>query len=394
MVASGGAALSQFIDFFRTTGPLILTRAEDVVNEATLRTYVLSQILGSSDMFEMLQGGETIRDDIFLEEVSSYEHYHPNDEFDYENPQVVTQWSAPWRFSKVDLVFTDHEIGLNSGDLNRGAKFHQFKRLKRIKEQNMWTSLCNGMENDLFATPNNADMEAAAGKVPYSLGVGINQFTNTVPPGFTTVQGINPATETRWQNHTEDYVNLPAVNWDLFPAFSRMYYSLRYEQMPKMPSMGEATSAPGMILCGISGITNYETGLRLNQDTFVTTGRQDPAYARPGYRGIPLVYIDLLDQVALYPGGSGTSFAGETDGLTDRNGTALALPDFEGPRYWWITPRYLRKVVNNNRFLHEEMVQPSRQPFTRIMVIDTWHNNIFRSRQRHGIVGPLTADLT
>ena len=385
---AGGSSLAAFIDFFRTTGPLIFTRVDDVVNEATLRTYILSRILGSSDMLEMVQGGESIRDDIFLSEVSSYEHYHPNDEFDYENPQVVTQWSVPWRFSKVDLVFTDHEIGLNSGDLNAGAMFHQFKRLKRIKEQNMWTSLCNGMENDLFAQPNNASMEAAGGKVPYSLGVFINEFTNTVPPGFTTIQGINPATETRWRNHTETYAELPAVGWDLFTAFSRTYYSLRYEQMPKRPEMGEATSSPGFIMCGIDGISNYEDGLRINQDTFVTSGRQDPAFATPGYRGIPLLYIDLLDQVALYDDGS-AGFAAENTGKTDRDGNALTDPNFDGARYWWITPRYLRKVIKRDRFLHEEgPLQPTRQPFTRIMVVDTWHNNVVRSRQRHALVSP------
>ena len=387
MAASGGTALSNFIDFFRTTGPLILTRPEDVVNEATLRTYFLSEILRSSEMEEMIQGGETIRDDVYLEEVSSYEHYHPNDEFDYENPQFVVQWSAPWRFSKVDLVFTDQEIGLNSGDLNRGAMFHQFKRLRRIKEQNMWTSLCNGMEEDLFRTPNAATMEAADGRVPYSLGVFINEFTNTVPPGFTTVQGINPTSERRWRNQVETYGEQPAVGWDLFPAFSRMYYKLRYEQMPKRPEFGEATSAPGVILCGISGISNYEEGLRVNQDTFVTSGRQDPAYARPAYRGIPLMFIDLLDQVALYDDGA-AGFAAEFDTSVDRDGNALGNPTFEGPRYWFITPRYLRKVIHSNRFLHEEMVQPSKQPFTRIMVVDTWHNNIARSRQRHGLVSP------
>ncbi len=386
MAAAGGSSLSQFVDFFRSTGPLILSTPEDVVNEAQLRTYVLSRIMGSSDMFEMVQGGETIRDDIYLDEVSSYEHYHPNDAFDYENPQVVTQWSAPWRFSKVDLVFTDQEIGLNSGDLNRGAKHHMFKRLKRIKTQNMWTSLCNGMEADLFATPDNSTMEAAAGKVPYSLGCFISENTDQIPHGFTTVQGINPTNESRWRNQVETYDDPPSADWDLFTAFSQMYYKLRYESMPKKPEMG-TESAPGLILCSLEGISNYESGLRLAQDTFVTTGRQDPAFSRPTYRGIPLQYIDFLDHAALADGGS-SNYAGEFDDSVDRNGNGLDNPTNTGPRYWWITPSMFRKVVHSNRFLHEEMVQPSRQPFTRIMVIDTWHNNIARSRRRHGIVYP------
>ena len=59
--ASGGAALGTFLDFFRTTGPLIYTSAEDVVNEVTLNTYLLSRICGSSEMEDMIQGGAAAR---------------------------------------------------------------------------------------------------------------------------------------------------------------------------------------------------------------------------------------------------------------------------------------------------------------------------------------------
>lgn len=390
--ASGGAALSTFLDFFRTTGPLIYTSAEDVVNELTLNTYLLSRIMGSSEMEDMVQGGESIRDDIYLEEQSRYTHYHPNDEFEYGIDQTISQWSVPWRFSVTSMSFTDQEIGLNSGDLNRGAMFHQFKRLKKAKAQNMWTSLCNGMEADLFADPVSADMEASSGKVPYSLGVHINEFDNGLPPGFSTVQGLNPATLSKWRNATETYADLPKVDTDLFDAFTRMYHKLRFEQMPKRAEYGEPTSVAGFIMASLNGVANYEQSLRLNQDTFVTTGRQDPAYNNPAYRGIPLIYIKFLDHANLYDDGS-SGLAGEDASSVDINGNALADPEFDGPRYWWINPRYLRKVIHRDRYLYEEMVQPSRQPFTRVMVVDTWHNNIVRSRQRHGLVSP-SADLT
>jgi hypothetical protein len=403
-----GTPLASFLDFFRTTGPLIFTGPEKVINEAQNRTYILSRMMGGDSMLDMVQGGETIRDDIYFDVVSSYLHYQPNEEFSYDNPQVITQWSVPWRFTKVDLVFTDQEIGLNAGELSRGAMFHQFKRLRRVKEQNFYTDLCNGMEQDLFRTPNNANMEVAGGTDPYSLfcfftEVGATltdaKATGTLPTGFLTIQGISPTTETRWQNPVEQYTDDPVIQtstigvWDCFSAMSKMYYRLRFEQLPKRAEMGEGSnpaSNNAFIFTSLQGIVNWEHGVRAAQDTFRGgVNPSDPHYATLNYRGIPMLYVEEMDFAEVWVDGVLDNAAEYNDSVS-RTGAALADPTFEGPRYVWIVPEYCRKVVKRDRYMHMEgPFSPSAQPFTRIIVSDTWHNNICRSRQRGGgIVSP------
>lgn len=410
-----GTPLDQFTDFFLTTGPLILTDPSRVINEAQRRTYVTSRIMGTDNMTDMVQGGETIRDDIYFDVASSYLHYDPNEEFSYDNPQVVTQWSVPWRFTKVDLVFTDQEVGLNTGDLNRGAMFHQFKRLRRIKEQNMWTDLCNGFEQDLFRTPDSSTMEASGGKIPYSLftyytewgadpAANAEKSVGTMPPGFSTVQGISSTDEGRWTNPVEFYSEVPDASasggWDLFPAFSRMYYRMRFNTMPKRPEFSESSEVGScFIMASLRGVAMYEDGLRQFQDTFRGgVNPSDPSYGSANYRGIGMDYIENMDFAAVYStdanndpsnGTSGVG-AGEFDNSTDEFGNALPNPAIEGPRFTWLNPKYTRKVLKRDRFLYQQgPFFPSRQPFTRIVVVDTWHNNISRSRQRGGgLVSP------
>ncbi len=88
----------------------------------------------------------------------------------------------------------------------------QYKRLKRIKEQRMWTSLTNGFENDLWATPfgNYANMEGNAGSLPFSLASFITEaplLTSVfgdprggAPLGWTNVMNLDPTSENRWSN--------------------------------------------------------------------------------------------------------------------------------------------------------------------------------------------------
>ncbi len=384
-----GSALETFTDFVKSTGPAFLKGPEDVINEAVKNTYVLPRFITGKDMSEMIQGGAEIKDDILFDEDSSYEHYQPNAEFTYRNPQVLTQWSIPWRFVKNEMVWTDHEIGLNTGELSQKSRFHKFKTLKRTKEQNLWAGMMNGLEDDLWAAPDNATMESTTGTKPYSIPTFVNEETNTVPQGFTTLQGINPANEAKWRNQVESYNAAPDATtsevWVGFKAFSKMFYQVRFDRLPKQPELSEPVTVPNFIACSLNGISQYEVALRVSQDTFVTTGRQDPAYNHPRYRGIDVVYVSNLDTAAVFPTGSGGSLSTETDTA----GTTNA-----GPRYYFINGEYMKSVIHNERWFHKlDPFSPSRQPFTKIMIVDLWYNFVCRSRRRHGIVNP-SADIT
>ncbi len=399
----GGTPLDNLVDIFRTTGPAIVTGADEVLNEAQFRKTLLRMMIRGKDMQEMVRGGESIRDIIYFDERSSYQHYQPNEIFAPENPQLATQFSVPWRFTKVDVSFYKQELGLNFGDLTGRAKHHMFKRLIRIKMQNMWTALSNGMERDLFVAPNNAQMEATGGILPYSLPCTIHTFgavstdtdpTATVPPGFTTIQQINPTTQTKWRNPVEFYTGGDVDNWNGFKAFRKMFLRLDFENLVWHPEMGNADMPDGMILCSKVGFQMVEGNVRRGNDTF-RGGKNfsDPAYPGINFDGVPYVYVQKLDTAEIWPGGGGTTFAGEFDGSLSESGAALANPDIEGPRFIWIRPKYYYKVIHSDNFLVEEAVTPPFQPFSRIIYYDCWHNNLCRSRQRGGGVVAPSADV-
>jgi hypothetical protein len=403
-----GSAIDTFGDFMLSTGPAFLTGPEDVINEAVKHTYLLRRILSGKDMTETLQGGSTIKDIIFFDEDSTYESYKPNPSFTYRNPQVLTEHEIDWRFSKADMVWTDHEIALNTGDLSKSARFHKFKTLKRTKEQNLWTSIMNGMEDELWAAPpaDGGLVEDTDGDTVYSFPMTITDqgwdtsgtasvvpvltAANNHPEGWTTVQGINPADQAKWTNRVEFYTDGPTstTGFDLFPAMSRMWHRLRFDQLPMRPDLSDRTTVPQFIACSLAGLTNYEDMLRNSQDAFVMAGRQDPAYNHPTFRGIDLIYVSTLDDAAIYDGGIATT--GYVDEATataaEFHGGSGAR---SGPRYWFINGKYLNKIFHRDRYFYKKPpFTPSQQPFTHVMVVDIWHNCFNRSRRRHGIISP------
>jgi len=425
-----GTPIQTFNDFMNATGPTYLTSADQVINEAVKNTYAFSRLLKEKTSEATVQGGNEIRDVIMFDDASTYDHYLPNDTFSWRNANVTDTVRAPWRFSIDHMAWTDHEVELNSGSgSTRDYVKAQYKRLKRIKEQRMWTSLTNGFENDLWATTfnNNAEMEGNAGKLPYSLPAFITEIPMTgspfgadqrgdVPFGWTNVMNLAPSAETRWSNQISYYDPAPASgdpnaplalyssiqnvrtgadNYSayiggLLTAFDEMFLKLdfrtpstRAEYFEK-PSMNRQ-----MILCSRLGINQYKQVLRASNDTLVSY--QDPAYNAPTYSGIELMYCSNLDTAALFPSGGGTRTTATTDIGAMTGYAAEASATDAGPRYWWVNGNYLTPIFHNRRYFekHEVLRHPN-QPFTYVQVVDCWWNLFCNSRQRQGIVAPIS----
>ena len=406
-----GTPLEVFDDFMLSTGPAIFSGPEELINEATKNTYILSRFLRGKDMSAVVQGGSKIRDQIFFDEESTFQDYIPNESFTYENPQVLDQWEIPWRFSVAHMSWTDQEIGLNSGDMSRSARFHKYKTLKRSKEMNLWTSMMNGLEEQLWASPDAGEMETTTGRTPYSISSLVNEHSAARFAGFggtaaehpgmdpvwiaaggSTVQGINPTTQRKWQNQKEIYVEAgtQGTNLHLFQAMDRMWKKLRFDALPVYANFSERPTNPGFIACSLSGSTQYENALRQNQDWF-RYGGQDAAYPHPTYRNVDVIYISDLDEAALYTKGSGVAYAAE-DGVEALTGDAPSATEglgFNGPRYYFLNGKYMKKTIHRERyFTKKEPFSPSSQPYTRICPVDIWHNNNVCSRQRLGIISP------
>ena len=171
-----GAPISAFPDVGLTTGPAILTSDVAFVNEVQRNTYTIPRFMTGKQASDMLQGGETIRDDIYFDLKSSYTHYLPNQSFSYNNPQVLTQWSVAWRFTKAEATWTAQEIGLNANQLNSKARHHRFKKLLNAKIMNLMTDLSEGFEVDMWRVPSSTSMEAATGSVPYSIPTFVTEY--------------------------------------------------------------------------------------------------------------------------------------------------------------------------------------------------------------------------
>lgn len=420
-----GSPISIFNDFMSTTGPMYLSSAEAVINEAVANTYAFSRLLKEKSNERMIQGGTDIRDVVMFDDGNTYDHYLPNESFSWQNVQVTDTLSAPWRFSIDHMAWTDQEVELNVGEGSTSqASKVQYKKLKRIKEQRLWTSITNGFENDLWAATDGgqASMEGTAGKLPYSLPAFITENTHSgntlnggqrggLPGDWTTsLMDVDPDTENRWTNHIEfydpgassfnaaqvekTYFGHNAGSWDvggLFPAFDAMFLKCQFvppatrQEYFEKPRLNQQ-----MILCSRAGATEYKRALRESNDLLVSPS--DPAYNNPTFSGIELMYCSQLDDAALYAKHtSGTQRDAFGDDLDAANYGGTESDGIDpGARYYWVNGAYLTPVFHSRRYFvkHEVMRSPD-QPFTHVQPVDCWHNLFCNSRQRHGIVAPL-----
>ena len=388
-----GTALANFNDFMAATGPRYLSSAEDVINEAVKNTYVLSRFLKGRGTDKVIQGGKTINDVVLMDESSTYNHYQPNDTFSWQNPQVVDTLEIDWKFSVDHMSWTDQEIELNVGEgLSRDAQKVVYKKLKRIKEMRLWTSMLNGMEDDLWKAPNEAGMETNTGKLPYSIPTFIQERDGALPDGFsgTDLQGLGVvATGSNYYNQVSTYdANDPdgiigggtGSSDSLIAAFDEMFLKCQFiPPATKQEYFENDNLSRQMIFASRAGVNQYKRALRASNDSLISA--QDPAYNNPQYSGIDVIYIGALDTAAIYPNTSG---AAATFHAEDS-----ATAEFTGSRYFWINANYMTPIYHARRYFekHDPMRHPN-QPFTSVQPVDCWWNLFCNSRKRQGIVRP------
>lgn len=419
-------AITQFNDFMQSTGPAYLKSADAVINEAVKNNYVLSRLLKEKASETLIQSGTSIRDVIVFDDAATYQKYQPNDTFTWSNPQVTDTLSASWRFSMDHMAWTDQEVELNEGDPKT-----LYKRLKRVKEMRMWTSMLNGMENDLWAAPQGqgSAIESSSGREPYSIPCFVTEQLNSIttfgdrggrPTGFgNTVLGIDPTVDARWTNQVSFYDRNADQNaaftsavmtnhnagtrliGGLFPAMDEMYLKVQFKApLTQRQYFEETNFQRQMILCSRVGINQYKRALRAENDVLVNM--QDAAYNTPTFSGIPLEYCANLDDAAIFPahtsavtdtltGRNTPSAASTTVGQTETNANTID----KGPRYYFINGQYLTPIFHTTRYMkkHDVMRHPN-QPFSWVQPVDCWWNLFCNSRQRHGIVSPVRRNDT
>lgn len=417
-----GVPFEEFTQLLAFQGSAWMTGLDEMVNEMVLRTYTWPRIKAGKSMEDMVQGGDDIRDIIYMDLKSSWRRVNPSVSLDYDNHQVGTTWNVPWTFGVNHVSWAEQEADLNKEKFTGAYRTQSYKNVIRSKLQNLWTDTCNKIDGEFWAQPDAQLMEIAAPsdpRVPYSLPVFINELSDASDPTATgvtglpsrtaadwsthasTVMGINPATKTKWQNQRESYgttgtpadFTTAAGSQVIFPAMSKMRYKVAFDRLPKHPEYSDKRTQPHVIITNLQGMANYEAALRLNQDTFrgvgLTSG-QDPDYDKPTFNGIPLDYIAALDAAEIYPTGASEVFAAwdSTANATNTGGTGYA-----GPRYYFLNGDYMKMVIHQDHFLRlRDPFTPSNQPFNVVQVMDLWNNFICRSRMRQGILYP-TGDV-
>lgn len=387
-----GTALQNFTDFVKLTGPAYYSSPDKFLNEAVKTAYSLSKFLKGKGNDKTIQSGENIKDDVMFDEARTFQNYQPNAEFTWTQPQVATEQSIEWRFSIDHMSWTDHEITLNmNSGFSKEYATVQYKKLRKKIEQRMWTSITNGMEEKLWAgqtstAGTHAQMEATDGSEQYSLLSMITENTtdyHCANGSWVTIEGIDPANESKWRNQTSlyDYNDPGDSDSDsdgLIDAFDSMLTNTGFEapefHKEHFEESGTGDHNKQYIFCSNGGLNLYKRLLRASNDLLIQ--RQDASYPTPKFDGIPLSRVAYLSSVS-HTWGTNTTAATETAYAT------------AGYRYFWVDCNYITPVFHNERYFYKK--DPfflEKQPYTWVCPVDVWWNVFCNSRQRQGVVAP------
>ncbi len=394
------SALSEFTNFQDFTPPVYIKSPSDMQNDAIVQAPLMGRLLLNRSMSEVLQSGRDIRETPLLSVTSTFQNYTPGDSVGgYQNPQDGSVSIAQWRFSRDHMSWTEAELTLNVPEgTTRRKRASLYKDLAFRKEQRLWTSVFNGMEDRLLADPagREADIETASGEFQHPLYALINEETNRLPDGWSgnAVQNISrtvPAvanSQQGWQNRRQLYDHAQPDDEDndgdgLLDRFEDMRLQLDF----RPPSMAgtqqyfqKSSMDPVKMFVAASGpgIKFYNRRLMERNDTLAS--REDPAYVNSKYAGVELFHVAGLGSAVLYQTSTAARAAEEGSSVTNT-----------GPRYFFINGNFLRPVFHVSKFFDKQKsfsLAAAGQPDTQVQIIDIWWNLLLLSSLRQGIVSP------
>lgn len=391
------APLNEFIAVLNSSGPAWLGGPEEIVQETQKQSYTLPHLTAGKIAEIMFQGGDEAKGMVNLELTSTFTRYNPNPTINYIQAQPGQVLTVPWAFAYAYISHAKQDIGLNKEMTTKKARAQKYKSVMWLKRQNYQVDVANSMEEEFWATPDYATMEAATPtgvRKPYSIPVFVNEWTNGLPLGFeaatggaNTVEQISSVTFTKWRNHAVTYANVDTATANLFHGFKRMRQAVQFDKIPREGAKyGETETKPEVIFTSSWGDRLYEQCMVAGNQNFYGGGAsrpgQDPAYDVLQYHRVPIVRITQLDSALLYPNAGASAYASE------------ATADLTGPRFYFINGRYFFPFFHSDNYgqLGNAMI-PANQPFSVVQVMDLWNNLGCQSRYRSGILSP-AADTT
>ena len=356
-----GKALATFQDFVAATNERVLTPPKDIINDAVKNTYTIRDALKGRGIDEVIQSGSEITDRIQLKAGTQFGFYQPNEQFTPIIEDVLTKIRCPWRFAKDAWSWTDHEVKLNTGD-----RLVQWKSLRDSKRQASRVSLFNGIEDALWATPDNSSMEsltAGASSRPYSLRCFITE-DGLAPSGFTTVMQVDPTVETKWKNQVVNYQSADP-DGTLVSAMEEMWRRVKFESPEDKDDYFKETKFAKMkIYAPLDGWKMAVRLLRQTNDRNYPVNDLGCAVDDPCFGKIPIKWAQPLDS------------AGYTTGQ---------------PRFFFTNLEFLVPIFHSDRYFYETdpINGGHTQPYSWVVYCDIWYNWFCRSRLRQGILVPV-----
>lgn len=404
MALGSGVSINLFEQWVAETGPSYLRGTREVVNDAQTNNFnTLGYLLRGQNMSDVLQGGTEIRDVIYLQANRRGRTYKPNERQTPELRQRGQTWSADWRFTINDIVWNDETVELQGSDGMSPEKRHQiYKNYWWGLQQDMWTDEALTWEERYWAVPDLSEMEAASGQELFSIPCFINEYPNGLPaasdqPGgtWTTVMGLDPTDtdKTNWAPQQFGYgsagnaTGYTVNNQDnVIETLDEAIMALDFRPPPIHREMFE-----GMYRMPVEVIFASRIGrarlmglFRRSQDRWVDM--RDP-YNNPTYQNAPIVYIAQLDSAPIYPTGASDALGAESSAANTTNTNSIG---YQGPRYYLISPMYLRTVWHTNRYMKMlPTMTDVEQPTTHVIYVNSYANTLRRSGRRHGILYPL-----
>lgn len=383
--------LVSFADFISATRDVKITSKQELLNEATKRSYFLKWMLRGQGVADVFRGGKQLTERIQANDNGSFRFYNPGDEFNPTGVDTLVSVAIDWRFAMTNFVFYDEETELNSGDEDA------YIDLKKSYEQAAMTSNFNGMENALWAVPNAATMETnGSSGTPmqsFSLPCFNNEFTNGLPSGFTTLMTLDPTASPFWVPNQSGYnsadisaltkgttasattasstTTTSPVSDGLLSAMEDMWLSMKFDKLVSAQEYFENDDLKKMkIATNKDGHKTFSLILK-SLNNRLTPNANDPAYPDPLFNGYPIEYVESLDTAPIYSGA--TVSASQSGGV--------AATGY--PRFHWYNLRYIYPVFHTQRYLYPILKDGgAKAPTANVMYYNTWYNLVCRSRRR------------